>query len=338
VVGDVDKGADVIVTRCLQLVPGESLHLLTWGAAEVADAIARATARAGGKLRRIELEKLDGEGSAPVATGMTGATASVLVAGEGLSTLLRYAVIRAAAHVRARHLHMPYVDARVLSQGARADPDILTKINERVIDLVRPGLGKTTRIHVTSSSGTDLEIGLSPSFTLVSANGRPARGAADNVPSGSVYTYPASIRGTLVVDRGLVGSDVVVTTTLRRHPVTFTFEDGQVISVETDDADLAKQIEEHLAQHTRAGMVGHVTFPTNYLVRSEIGVQVQDNLLPGINVSLGFSASKLTKAPTDAPVQLTLLARRLTVTANGSPLVTDGRFEQRIVEGLDPFR
>jgi hypothetical protein len=202
------------------------------------------------------------------------------------------------------------------------------------MELVRP----PSRIHVTSASGTNLDIGLSPSFALVSANGRPARGQADNVPSGCVYTYPASIRGTLIVDRGLAGSDVVASAALRRHPVTFELEDGRVSSVETDDPEIAKQIEEHLASHTRAGMVGHITFPTNYLVRSEIGVQVQDNLLPGLNVSLGFSASKLTKAPLDAPVQLTLLARRLTVTVNGKALVTDGRFEQQIVEGLDPFR
>jgi hypothetical protein len=191
---------------------------------------------------------------------------------------------------------------------------------------------------VTSAAGTSLEIGLAPSFRLVSAIGRPERGEADNVPSGSVYTYPASVRGTFVVDRALVGSDMVITSPLRRHPVTFTFHEGHVKSFHTDDPTLASQIREHLASHTRAAMVGHVTIPTNYLVRSEIGVHVQDNLLPGINVSLGFSASKLTGAPADAPVQLTLLARRLTVTANGKSIASDGRFEQKIVEGLDPFR
>lgn len=331
---DVDKGADVIVTRCLQLERGESLHVLSWGADAVAAALIRAAERAGGKPKRIALENLGGEGSAPVATGMAGATASVLVAEEGLSTLLRYAVVRAAQQVRSRHVHMPHVDVRVLSQGGRADPDILSKINERVMEIVR----QPSRIRVTSPAGTDLEIGFAPQFALVSANGRPARGAADNVPSGSVYTHPASIRGTFVADRGLVGSDIVTTTIVRRHPVVFEFADGYVKSFRSDDPALVDQIDEHFASHTRAAMVGHVTIPTNYLVRSEIGVQVQDNLLPGINVSLGFSASKLTKAPADAPVQLTLLARRLTVTANGRAIVTDGRFEQDIVEGLDPFR
>ncbi len=81
-----------------------------------------------------------------------------------------------------------------------------------------------------------------------------------------------------------------------------------------------------------------MTLPTNYLVRSEIGVPTQDALLPGITLSLGFSASKFTHAPHDAPVQMLLLARKVTVAAGGKPIVTEGRFEQHIVEGLDPFR
>ena len=334
--GDVDKGADVIVTRCLQLEGGETLHLLTWGAAEVVHAIERATERARGTVHRIPLEPLAlaTDGSSQVVASMTGATASALVASDGLSPSLRYAVIKAASNVGSRHLHMPHVDVRVLSQGARAEPDILTKINERVIELVRP----PSRLRVTSAAGTSLEIGLSPSYNLVSANGRPERGAADNLPSGSVYTYPMSIEGKLVVDRALIGADEPITSVLRRHPVTFVFHGGQVASIETDNAFVSRHVEDFLESHPRARTVGHVTFPTNYLVRSEIGVQAQDNLLPGLNVSLGFSASKLTNAPIDAPVQMTLLARRLTVTANGKPIVTDGRFEHDIVAGLDPFR
>lgn len=333
---DVDKGADVIVTRCLELEPGETLHLLTWGAAEVVQAIERATQRASGTLQRIQLEPLASaaDGASQVLARMTGATASALVASDGLSPSLRFAVIAAASHVRSRHLHMPHIDVRVLSQGARAEPEILAKINERVIELVRP----PSRVHVTSAAGTSLEIGFSPGYNLVSANGRPARGAADNLPSGSVYTYPSSVDGKLVVDRALIGGDEPITSVLRRHPVTFVFEAGQVTAIETDNAFVAKHVDDYLESHPRARAVGHVTFPTNYLVRSEIGVQAQDNLLPGLNVSLGFSASSLTNAPIDAPVQMTLLARRLTVTANGKPIVTDGRFEQHVVAGLDPFR
>lgn len=329
--GDVDKGADVVVRRCLELEQGETLHLFSWGAADVAEAIARAVQRAGGKLRRMALEGAD---AAQIAASLSGATASMLVAGEGLSTPLRYAVVKAAARARTRHLHMPNVDARVLSQGARADPDVLAKINARVIDLVRP----PSRIVVTSAAGTKLEISLSSNYALISANGRPARGTADNLPSGSVYTYPASVSGTFVADRGLFNSEVVTRGSLRRHPVKFVFADGRVGGFETGDDELAEQIETHFASHPRAATVGHITLPTNYLVRSEIGVQAQDNLLPGLNVSLGFSASKLTNAPTDAPVQLTLLARKVTVTANGKTIVTDGRFEQHVVAGLDPFR
>ena len=84
--------------------------------------------------------------------------------------------------------------------------------------------------------------------------------------------------------------------------------------------------------------MGTVVLPTNYLVRSEIGVYAQDELSPGININLGFTHHAATLAPWDAPVQARLLARRLSVRAGDRTLVDRGRHADELVEGIDPFR
>jgi leucyl aminopeptidase (aminopeptidase T) len=332
---NIEKGGDVIVKSCLCVAAGDVLHLLTWGAEDVAEVVARAAERAGAKLERIRLETLVEEAGSPridlqLAARLAGAKASILIAGGGLPGPLGYAVVRAAAQVRSRHIHMPRVDVRMLSQGVRASPDVLATINDRVLAVIKA----PSRVTVSSPSGTELEISLAAQFAIVSAIGRPLPGEADNLPSGSVYTHPGGVEGTFVADRATLSSEIHE----RKKPVTFTMSGGNIERVEASDKELVKRIEDHLASHPRAKQVGLVTFPTNYLVRSEIGVPVQDALLPGISLSLGFSASKFTRAPHDAPVQMLLLGRKHTVIAGGKAIVTDGRFEQHIVEGLDPFR
>jgi len=323
---NVEKGGDVIVTRCLRLSRGDTLHLIAFNADDVAGVIVRAAERAGVKIERVEVD----ESPVTLAARLAGAKASILVAGSGLPGPAGYAVVRAAAQVKSRHIHMPRVDIRMLSQGVRAEPDVLATINARVRALIQP----PSRIAVTSPAGTELEILLSPSYTMVSAIGRPEPGEADNLPSGSVYTHPGAIEGMFAADRAVLSSEIHE----RKKPVTFEIRGGIVESVIASDPAIARKIEAHLASHARAKQVGLVTIPTNYLVRGEIGVGTQDALLPGLTLSLGFSASKFTNAPHDAPVQMLLLGRKLSVAANGKPIVTDGRFEQSIVEGLDPFR
>ena len=87
-----------------------------------------------------------------------------------------------------------------------------------------------------------------------------------------------------------------------------------------------------------AKAAGILVFPTNYLVRFDVGIDRQDMLLPSMNVSLGFSSAATTHASYEAPVQMVLLGRRQTVEVAGRKLVDAGRLVEALVEGIDPFR
>jgi hypothetical protein len=220
----------------------------------------------------------------------------------------------------------------LLGQSARAEPDRLALVGARVAAV----LARASRLTVTSSAGTALEIALAPTLPVVIGAGRPEAGSSENVPAGFVYFHPGDVRGVLVADRGLALSGQRLAT--RRAPVTLVFEGGRVRDRRSDDASALAQLETFLDSHHHAGRVGTIVFPTNYLVRSEIGVYAQDELSPGINVNLGFTHQVATRAPWDAPVQARLLARKLSVRAGETVLVTDGRHADSLVEGIDPFR
>ncbi len=335
------RGAENVVKRLLAVRPGERVHLLTFHAGPIYSILAQAVTEAGGVPVRVELDFVEKKGGtvaehlAAVEPLVQGATATVLLAPTRPEPTLSVAIAKATEAVRARHLHLLQVDERLLAQSVGADPDLLDVVNTRLIEAMRP----PSVVRVTSDAGTDLEIELHPRHPVLSSAGRPAPGTSENLPAGHVYVHPYRVSGTLVVDRAIFGPKVDLDRALvRRSPVRVTFAAGRISAYEEGDAAVRDALESYLASHANAGRVGLAVFPTNYLVRSEIGVDRQDMLLPGVSVSLGYASADVTRAPYDAPVQLVLLGRKQSIVVGDQTLVVAGRFDQRVVDGIDPFR
>lgn len=339
----IERGADNVAVRCLAVRQGEEILLLQWRAAEVADAIGAAVVRAGGTIRRVDLEPHVQPGDTSrspalhrVVSGMFGdASASVAVVATGFPVSASATVVEVARAAKARHLHVTRTELRLLGQSMRADPSLIETINQRVAAMIQP----PATVRVTSAAGTDLTIELSSEYRIQTNHGRPSPGEFENLPAGEVYTHPARVDGTFVADRGIFGSLVESAGFFtRRAPVRFTLEAGAVVGHETTDTRASGAIDAYLTSHVNARRVGLVSFPTNYLVRSEIGSDVQDGLMPGMKLCLGIAAPALTGARFDATVQLRAFGRQLTVEVSGERLVVAGRLAETLVRGFDPFR
>lgn len=334
---NVERGADTLAQSCLRVAPGERAKLLSFRADDVADPIEAGLARAGAIVERTRLDFLadtPDKVTETIGAALQGSTASVYV-GAPDKVQISFSVIRTAKRPTNRHIHIPRADLRILAQSGRADPDLLSIINERLTARMKPN----AKIHVSSPTGTALDIGLPSQPIVISCNGRPPSGEVDNLPSGFVFTHPLSVNGTLVVDRGAISSLLEIPAAkLRRSPVSLTITGGRVTQVACEDASVAAAFEGFLAAHANAPRVGLVNLPTNYLVRSEIGLEYQDALLPGVVLSLGYTAREQTKATFDAPVQLRLLGRKQDVSIDGAVIVQAGRLDEALVEGIDPFR
>jgi aminopeptidase len=335
------RGAANVIQRCLCVTPGERVHLMTYRADAIYALMARAVEAAGATPVRIDLDGFDADrAAAPVlATRLSrllaGATATILIAPERPSAALSMAVAQAAEQQKARHLHLLQIDERLLAQSMRADPDLLATVNDRLAAALKP----PCQVRVTSDAGTSLDVRLALAHPILSSNGRPAPGASENLPAGAVYTHPARVTGTLVVDRAIFGPGFALDrAALRRAPARVRFGGNRVTDVESADPAVAGAVETYLASHADAGRVGILVFPTNYLVRFDVGIDRQDMLLPSMNVSLGFANAAITRASYEAPVQIVLLGRRQTVEVDGRELVVAGRLAESLVEGIDPFR
>jgi leucyl aminopeptidase (aminopeptidase T) len=334
------RGAKVVVEKCLQPARGERVHVLSFHGGSIAKLIERALREAGAAPVHFDLDAHDRDQPVPelmakLAPLLAGATAVIFAAPVRPPQTLSLSVAKTCEAQGARLLYLLQVDERVLAQSARADPDLLATVNGRLIAALAPP--KT--IRVTSEAGTDLELQLSAHHPLLAASGRPGAGSSENLPAGYVYVHPARVTGVLVVDRAMFGpKGDVDRAALRRTPVRTEFAAGRLTRHDGKTPAIAAVLDPYLASHASAGRVGLAVIPTNYLVRTEIGSDRQDMLLPGLAVSLGFANADKTGATYEAPVQLVLLGRRQTVEVGGRKLIDAGRFENALVEGIDPFR
>lgn len=331
----VDRGVDNILRRCLCVANGERVALLHWRAPEVLALFDEALSRMGAEVIRVDLSarsSVPPGGPSGAFRGLESCAASLLIADQACPMPLSYAVRQAVTAAHTRHLHLAGLDARVLAQSARAEPERLEVIAQRVSETI----AHAGAITVTSELGTALEVRYSRAFPLVIGTGRPSAGSSENVPAGFVYWHPPEVKGVFVADRGLALSGARIST--RRAPVRLVIESSRVREFDCADHEISARLEQYFAAHAHAARVGTVVFPTNYLVRSEIGVHAQDELSPGLNINLGFTNATLTRASWDVSVQARLLARRLHVRAGDRALVEAGRHADALVEGVDPFR
>ena len=324
-------GPDHVVRRCLGVRPGERVVVLRHRADLEAAEVRAAVKRAGAEPVDAALDA----GDADLAELLDGADRTILIAADGLPPALSMAVLREAERLSLAHLHLTRADPRLFEQSYRADPARIARINERL----RSAIGGDVGLEVSSPRGTALTIRLSSRYSLLSGDGQPQPGAPQNLPSGYVAAHPASCEGTLVTDRLALGYRKLDRRVLRRRPLVIGFEDGRATSVEGADEETRARVAEYLDADVYADRAGLVVIPTNYVVRAESGIDIQDALLPGLSVGLGFTFAEVTRAIRRCPVQLRLFGRQQTVEVGGGPTIVErGRLAERWVRGADLFR
>ncbi|MGZ3416402.1 MAG: hypothetical protein ACXWUG_07170 [Polyangiales bacterium] len=327
------EAADLVAQRCLEVRSGERVAILAYGAEVAAPILARALEKLGAVVTRVALGSFEDPGSvvladATIRNAVAGAQASIYVADPGAPAHLSLAVLRAVSAQKTRHVHLPGVTPKVLAR-AIADPDDVARINERVSEL----LAAPCMLRARGPGGTDLHVTIDGRFPLLARAGRPTADEADNLPAGLVAVHPSMIEGVFVADRGFYASGLRVDPrAVRRAPLRLELANGRIESVNSSDPSLVDEVHRYVDSHPNASRVSLVALPTNPLVTVEIGIDVHDALLPGLNVLFGFSQTARSKAPFDAPVQMRVHAMALDVETERGVIVAGGRLAADVVD------
>jgi leucyl aminopeptidase (aminopeptidase T) len=223
--------------------------------------------------------------------------------------------------LRCRHAHMINVDDRLMTDGMTSDYDEVYRVTRKVHEIVR----EATQISVTTALGTDVVATFSPALRWISCDARYwEQGRWGNLPEGETFTCPQSVEGVIAAEE--MGDWFDVKYGLLAPPIRLVVKASRLVSFETPDRQLERDVREYMGQHPNSSRVGEFAIGTNVGLTRIIGNFTQDEKFPGVHIAFGDPAAWETGADWDAPSHVDTLASHATVTVDGRRIMENGRF------------
>jgi leucyl aminopeptidase (aminopeptidase T) len=246
----------------------------------------------------------------------------------------RLQIIDLVPEKKLRHAHLVSVSVEALRRGMRADYEAIDVLQDRIRDV----LEEAGSVQVYSQAGTSLEARFTTDHNWVKSNGLIKPGFWQNLPSGQLYTCPASVEGVYVADRTVGDWFESRFPDLSEHPVTLEISAGRVRNAACDNKRLAREISMFLRSSENGDRVGEVGFGTNPFLTFMVGQMTNNEDVPGVHLSMGNPIAQKTGAGWTSKVKLPFAGASMSYTAGGTTLMEEGRFAPDLLEGLSSLQ
>ncbi|UJR86079.1 aminopeptidase [Sandaracinus amylolyticus] len=320
-VSQLDLAAREVVGTALAVREREVVALFADATSvRMGDALARAVEARGAEPRMVWLDDLGPRPLLDLPGGieglLQGATASVFVASApGPEITMRRALLAMLTAHRLRHAHMPGISHLAFVRGLRVDYDAVAGHGMRLLSR----LMSSTRITVSSASGTRLRLATSSATRWMPQLGQLEPGRWGNLPAGALYAVPDSIDGVYVANAA-VGPHATAST-----PVTLYIADGRVVRVSAeDDPVLEEMLRARIESGANRDRVGLVAIGCNYGIIEATGEAIVDQNLPGLHLALGDAAADVTGIGWSAAGSIPCCAAGTSVVVDGEAVVRSG--------------
>lgn len=226
-----------------------------------------------------------------------------------------------------RHAHLIRVGADAFRVGMRADYRAVDALQDRVLAV----LPNAARVRVTSPGGTSLDVTFDPSHRWVKSNGLIRPGKWQNLPSGQVYTCPATVDGVYVVDKTIGDWFASKYPDLSEYPVTLEFAAGRLRDVRSDNATLARELFLFVRSNENGDRVGEFGVGTNPWLGFISGEHTFDENVPGVHLALGDPFGNETGASWTSKTRVSVIGTRMSIEADGRTLMEHGVYRPEIL-------
>ena len=223
---------------------------------------------------------------------------------------------------RIRHAHMVNINRQIMLEGMRADFQRVDRLSEKVVEMVR----RASRIHATTSAGTDLTADLNPNFKWLKTSGIISPEKWGNLPGGEVFTTPGEVNGTFVID-GVVGDYLCAKFgSLREHPLTIQMKGNRLTEVHSANLELEDDFWKYTHTDANSDRVGEFAIGTNIDLKDVIGQILQDEKYPGVHIAFGNPYGAHTGADWDSSTHIDVVGRKFNIWVDDQPIMREGKF------------
>ena len=213
--------------------------------------------------------------------------------------------------------------AELFRLALNVTPDQLSAINGGLLQEFMPA----SRMHIRSSSGTDLDIRIeSDRYRWISNRGKWRPGGFTVLPPGEVATMPAGIEGVLVADGALnITAYTEMDVRLAETPVTVEFEKSRMVNFSCK-SPLVNKLYRRFLEYEHFDRVGELGFGTNIGISEWIAMNSHINeRRPGLHIGLGGHGQRVEVAGYGCEVHLDLMTSDAITVVDGKAVFDSRR-------------
>lgn len=321
-------GARAAVFTCLRIEPEEKVTLITdRETAPIAAAIAAELAANGCGWNAFVLEDLSPrplkDMPAAVLEDMETSDVSIFAVQVQQNELRsRMQMTEVVNRRRMRHAHMVNITPQIMSEGMRADFQLVDRLSQKVIEKVR----RASYVRATTAAGTDIRAELNPGYKWLKTSGLISREKWGNLPGGEIFTTPGEVNGTFVVD-GVVGDYLCFRYgLLDSNPLTIQIKGNRIVDCHSENCQLRDDFWAYTHTDENSDRVGEFAIGTNLGVQHVIGNILQDEKFPGIHIAFGNPYGEHTGAQWTSTTHIDVVGLRFNIWVEDEQIMRDGHF------------
>ncbi len=331
--GTMEEGVRQAIDNCLKVRKGEQVVVITDRETfEIGSALRAAAEKRTGKLAQFFIMEDFGERPIPFPNAMKEALAAAVVsiyAAQGakgeLQTFRRHMLHAIEANPRLRHAHMIGITPEIMQDGMCSDYKEIQRISRLVYEKVK----NARTIRVVTDKGNDFTAEFSPDLKWTISDGDITPGHWKNLPDGEVFTSPATLNGTVVIDGCLGDFFAERYASLEDTPIRVEVRDGRADrqSLQCQNEALRKEFAEYIFEtDENSNRVGEFAIGTNTGLTHLIYNLLQDEKFPGVHIAFGSSLPAKTGAKWDSKAHVDGVLKTPSIYVDGAPIMTKGTF------------
>ncbi len=221
-----------------------------------------------------------------------------------------------------RHGHMVNINRQMMLEGMRADFHKVDRLSTKVIDIVR----NAKEVRATTKGGSAFTATLDPNYKWLKTSGLISPDKWGNLPGGEVFTTPANVEGTFVID-GVVGDFLCEKYgSLAGSPLTLRVKDNRLVEAHSENKELENDFWKYTHTDENSDRVGEFAIGTNIELKEVIGHILQDEKFPGIHIAFGDPYGQHTGATWKSTTHIDVVATRFNIWVDNQQIMSDGRF------------
>ena len=333
---ELTPGAYNAVHSCLRIQRSEKVTLITDQAClEIGASLVRELEQLGAPLNAWVLEKLARrpliDMPAVILEDMESSAISIFAVKAQQNELrTRMQMTDVVNRRKMRHAHMVNINHRIMLEGMRANFGDVDHISAQVLQLA----SSATVIRATTPAGTSLTGHFSPHLKWLKTSGIISPHTWGNLPGGEIFTTPARVDGTYVVD-GVVGDYLCEKYgDLGNTPLTITIENNRLVSANSSNKELEQEFWSYCHTDENSDRVGEFAIGTNIAVRDVVGNILQDEKIPGLHIAFGNPYAAHTGADWYSATHIDVVGRHFDVWIDDRQIMQNGAF---ILDSLPPL-